>query len=178
MVTTLAIASLLALKPGDPVANSIYDFTMPNIDGKATSLKKYKGKVLLVVNVASKCGLTPQYTALQALYDKYKEKGLVILAFPANNFGGQEPGTEAEIKEFCSTKYNVSFPMFSKISVKGDDISPLYKWLLASQSNHEDIAWNFGKFLVGRDGKSVQRFEPRITPDAKELTEAVEKALS
>lgn len=159
------------------MASSIYDFTMPSIDGKPTSLKKFKGKVLLVVNVASKCGLTPQYTALQAVYDKYKDKGLVVLGFPANNFGGQEPGTEAEIKEFCSTKFNVTFPMFSKISVKGEDIAPLYKWLLAAQENHSDIAWNFGKFLIGKDGKTVQRFEPKTGPEAPELVSAIEKAL-
>ena len=176
MISAAAIYALLAVAP--VTANSIYDFTMNNIDGKPTSLKKYKGKVVLVVNVASKCGLTPQYDALQKTYEANKDKGLVVLGFPANNFGGQEPGTEAEIKTFCSSKYNVTFPMFSKISVKGDDTHPLYKWLLQQTDNHGDIEWNFGKFLISRDGKKVLRFSPRDTVESADLKKAIETLLA
>jgi glutathione peroxidase len=151
---------------------SVYDFTMMSIDGKPVPLADYEGKLLIVVNVASQCGLTPQYTGLEALYEKYKDRGLVIAGFPANNFGAQEPGTEAEIKTFCSTKYDVTFPMFSKISVKGEDQAALYRFLTDTGG---EIQWNFTKFLVGRDGKVIQRFEPRVTPD--EMDAAIEKAL-
>ncbi len=147
---------------------SVYDYTMKSIDGKPVPLAEFKGKVLLVVNVASKCGFTPQYTGLEALYEKYKGQGFVIAGFPANNFMSQEPGTDAEIKTFCSTKYNVSFPMFSKISVKGDDKAPLYQFLTDTSSNPTtggDIKWNFTKFLVDRNGKMIQRFEPNVTPE-------------
>ncbi len=177
MVTTLAIASLLAMKPGQPMANSIYDFTMANIDGKPTPLRKFKGKVLLVVNVASKCGNTPQYAALESLYEKYGKEGLVVLGFPANNFGAQEPGTDTEIKTFCTSTYNVKFPMFSKISVKGDDIAPLYKWLLAQSKSTSDVDWNFAKFLVARDGSTVQRFSARTKPDSADVVAAIEADL-
>lgn len=177
MVTTLAIASLLAMRVGNPSAGSIYDFTMSNIDGKPTPLKKFKGKVLLVVNVASKCGNTPQYELLEALYKKYHKQGFVILGFPANNFGQQEPGTDAEIKTFCTSKYDVTFPMFSKISVKGDDIAPLYKWLLAESGSTTDVDWNFAKFLVTRDGKTVTRYAAKTKPDAPEVVSAIEEAL-
>lgn len=177
MVTTLAIASLMAMKVGNPMASSIYDFTMPNIDGKPTSLKKFKGKVLLVVNVASRCGNTPQYEQLESVYEKYQKKGLVVLGFPANNFGGQEPGTEAEIKTFCASKYNVKFPMFSKISVKGDDIAPLYKWLLAQSKSTTDVDWNFAKFLVAKDGSTVKRYGSRVKPDSAEIVADIEAAL-
>jgi glutathione peroxidase len=159
---------------------SVYDFTLKNIEGKDVSLKEYHGKVLLLVNVASKCGLTPQYEGLQKLYTKYNERGLVILGFPANNFMGQEPGTNEEIKSFCSLKYNVSFPLFSKISVKGDDIHPLYKFLTDKGTNPEfggDIKWNFNKFLVDRNGKIIARFEPKVTPESDEVIQAIEKAL-
>ncbi len=177
MVTTLAIASLLAMRVGNPSAGSLYDFTMANIDGKPTSLKKYKGKVVLVVNVASKCGNTPQYEQLEALYKKYEKKGLVILGFPANNFGGQEPGTNEEIKTFCTANYNVTFPMFSKISVKGEDIAPLYKWLLAQSESTTDVDWNFAKFLVAKDGTTVKRYSARMKPDNTEIVTAIEAAL-
>lgn len=176
MISAAAIYAMLAVAP--VAANSLYDFTMPNIDGKPTSLKKFKGKVVLVVNVASKCGLTPQYDALQKVYEANKEKGLVVLGFPANNFGGQEPGTEAEIKTFCSSKYNVTFPMFSKISVKGEDIHPLYKWLLEQTDNRNDIEWNFGKFLIARDGSKVMRFSPRDTVESPNLKKAIETLLA
>ena len=159
------------------MAGSIYDFTMPNIDGKPTSLKKFKGKVLLVVNVASQCGNTPQYEQLEAVYEKYQKQGLVVLGFPANNFGAQEPGTEAEIKTFCTSKYNVKFPMFSKISVKGDDIAPLYKWLLAQSKSTTDVDWNFAKFLVGKDGNTVKRYSSRLKPDSAQIVADLEAAL-
>ncbi|MEI8282967.1 MAG: glutathione peroxidase [Armatimonadota bacterium] len=177
MVTTLAIASLMAMKVGTPMAGSIYDFTMANIDGKPTSLKKYKGKVLLVVNVASRCGNTPQYEQLEAIYEKYQKQGLVVLGFPANNFGGQEPGTNDEIKTFCTAKYNVKFPMFSKISVKGEDIAPLYKWLLAQSNSTTDVDWNFAKFLVAKDGSTVKRYSFRLKPDNASIVTDLEAAL-
>ena len=132
-----------------------------------------------MVNVASRCGYTPQYKALEALYEKYKDKGLVILGFPANNFGAQEPGTNQEIKTFCSRNYNVSFPMYAKVSVKGDDQTPLYQYLTQKTDSKitGDIKWNFTKFLVDRNGNVVQRFEPAVTPDSAEVISAVEKLL-
>jgi len=154
-------------------ASSVYDFSMKSIDGKPVALSSYKGNVLLVVNVASKCGFTPQYKGLEALYERYKSQGLVIAGFPANNFLSQEPGTDEEIKTFCSTKYNVSFPMFSKISVKGADQADLYKFL--TETSGGDIKWNFTKFLVDRNGKILQRFEPAVTPE--QMDAAIEKAL-
>lgn len=160
---------------------NVLDFTLKNIDGKDAALSQYKGKVFLMVNVASKCGLTPQYTQLQALYGKYNAKGFEILGFPANNFGSQEPGSEAQIKEFCSTKYQVTFPMFSKISVKGADIAPLYDWLVNKQPNEKlrgEIKWNFNKFLVNKKGEVIARFEPKTAPDAPDVIAAIEKALA
>jgi len=159
---------------------SVYNFTLKSIDGKAVPLSEYHGKVLLLVNVASKCGFTPQYSALESLYEKYKDKGLVIVGIPANNFGGQEPGTNEEIKKFCSTKYNVSFPMMSKVSVLGDDKTPLYMFLTDKSTDPQfagDIKWNFTKFLFDRNGKPVARFEPNVTPDSPEVIAAVESAL-
>jgi glutathione peroxidase len=160
-------------------ASSIYDFTLPSIDGKATPLSDYKGKVLLVVNVASRCGFTPQYTALESIYEKYKDQGFVIAGFPANNFGSQEPGTNAEIKTFCQSKYSVTFPMFQKVSVKGTDQTPLYQYLTttANPALAGDIKWNFTKFLVDRNGKVVKRFEPDVTPDSPQVVAAIEAAL-
>jgi glutathione peroxidase len=169
---TLLIATL-ALATG----KSVYDFTMNSIDGQPVALSSYKGKVLLLVNVASKCGYTPQYTALESVYEKYKDRGLVIVGFPANNFGAQEPGTNQEIKTFCTRKYNVSFPMMSKVSVKGDDKTPLYQYLTATPKTGGEIQWNFTKFLVDRDGNVVARFEPAMIPDSAEVTAAIEKAL-
>jgi len=160
---------------------SLLDFKMRDIDGKEIKLKKYKGNVLLVVNTASKCGYTPQYEGLQATFDKYKDKGFTILGFPANNFGGQEPGTAAEIKEFCTSKYKVTFPMFAKISVKGDDQDPLYAFLTSDETNPKfagEIKWNFSKFLIDRSGNIVARFEPKIKPDGPEIAAAIEKYLS
>ena len=130
---------------------------------------------MLIVNVASRCGFTPQYAGLEALYEKYKDRGFVILGFPANNFGGQEPGTNEEIKTFCSTKYNVTFPMYSKISVKGDDKAPLYQFL--TDTTGSEIQWNFTKFLVDKSGKVVARFESKVTPQSPDVAEAIEKAL-
>src|SRR5215470_5176002 len=144
-------------------AASIHDFTMNSIDGKSAPLAAYKGKVLLVVNVASRCGYTPQYTGLEALYRKYKDRGLVVVGFPANNFGGQEPGTDQEIKEFCTRKYDVSFPMYSKISVKGEDEAPIYKFLTEGSG---DVKWNFTKFLVDGNGKVIGRFESKVAPES------------
>ena len=159
--------------------SSLYDFSLPSIDGQPTSLSNYKGKVVLLVNVASRCGFTPQYSALESLYEKYKEQGLVVLGFPANNFGGQEPGTNAEIKSFCTLKYNVTFPIFAKVSVKGADTTPLYQYLTqqANPAVAGDIKWNFTKFLVDRSGKVVARFEPAVTPDSPEVVAAVENLL-
>jgi glutathione peroxidase len=161
-------------------ASSLYDFTLNSIDGQAAPLAAYKGKVLLLVNVASKCGFTPQYTALEALYEKYKGQGLVVIGFPANNFMAQEPGSNEEIKTFCSRKYNVTFPMYSKISVKGDDKSPIYQFLTDKGANPNtggEIKWNFTKFLVARDGAVISRFEPAVKPDSPEVIAAIEKAL-
>jgi glutathione peroxidase len=158
------------------LAASIYDFTMDSIQGKPVPLSEYKGKVALVVNVASRCGYTPQYTALEAIYRKYKDRGLVVLGFPANNFKSQEPGTDAEIQAFCKRTYDVTFPMFSKISVLGADKAPLYKYLTSQMGS--EIEWNFTKFLVGPDGHVLARFPSKVTPDSPEVTEAIEKALA
>ena len=156
-------------------ASNVHEFTLNSIDGKPAPLSAYRGKVVLIVNVASRCGFTPQYAGLEALYEKYKDRGFVILGFPANNFGGQEPGTNEEIKTFCSTKYNVTFPMYSKISVKGEDKAPLYQFL--TDATGSEIQWNFTKFLVDKDGKVVARFEPKVTPESPDVAAAIEKAL-
>lgn len=160
-------------------ASSLYNFTLPSIDGKPMPLADFKGKVVLMVNVASQCGYTPQYSGLEALYEKYKDQGFVILGFPANNFGAQEPGTNEEIKTFCTRKYNVTFPMYAKVSVKGTDQTPLYQYLTkeADPTHTGDIKWNFTKFLVDRNGKVVQRFEPAVTPDDPQVVSAIEKLL-
>ncbi|MGA9385667.1 MAG: glutathione peroxidase [Candidatus Sulfotelmatobacter sp.] len=160
-------------------ASGIYTFTLNSIDGQPAPLANYKGKVVLVVNVASQCGYTPQYSALEATYEKYKDQGFVILGFPVNNFGAQEPGTNEEIKTFCTRKYSVTFPMYSKISVKEPDQAPLYAYLTkdTAPSLRGEIKWNFTKFLVDRNGNVVQRFEPAVTPDSKEVIAAIEKQL-
>ncbi len=161
-------------------AKSVLDFKMKDIDGKEVALKKYKGDVLLIVNTASKCGYTPQYEGLQAIYEKYKAQGFYVLGFPANNFGGQEPGKESEIKEFCESKYKVTFPMFAKISVKGEDQHPFYNFLTAKETNSKfsgDITWNFNKFLVNRKGEIVARFSSKDTPQSETITQAIEKYL-
>src|SRR3954452_25615332 len=157
-------------------ASSVHDFTLTSIDGKPAPLSSYKGKVLLLVNVASKCGYTPQYTGLQALYDKYKDRGLVVVGVPANNFGGQEPGTNEEIKTFCSRNYNVTFPIMSKVSVQGADKTPLYQYL--TDATGGEIKWNFTKFVIDRKGGIASRFESAVTPEAAELIKSIEQALA
>lgn len=168
-------------KENHPVPAAL-NFKMKSIDGKEVDLaNQYKGRVVLVVNVASRCGLTPQYKALEDLHKKYGSNGLSIAGFPANNFGAQEPGTDAEIKQFCTAKFNVDFDMYSKISVKGDDKHPLYKYLTEQDpigKAGKDITWNFEKFLVGRDGNIVARFAPRIAPDDKTVIDAIERELA
>jgi len=177
MKTLLAL--VLGLPFVGPPAGPL-DFTVKDIDGKDVELSKtYKGKVVLVVNVASKCGLTPQYEELQKLYETYKERGLVVLGFPANEFGAQEPGTNAEIKEFCSSKYKVTFPMFAKIVVKGDGIHPMYKYLTDKETDPGfagEIKWNFTKFLIGKDGAVIDRYAPNTKPE--DLAKDIEKALA
>jgi glutathione peroxidase len=163
----LAIVSLLAA--------SAHDFQMKAIDGKDVALASFKGKPVLFVNVASRCGYTPQYKGLEALYRKYKDRGLVVVGVPANNFGGQEPGSNEEIQQFCTRNYDVTFPMMAKVSVKGADMAPLYGYLTQTGG---DVKWNFTKFLVGKDGKVIKRFEPNVSPDAPELIAAVEAALN
>ncbi len=181
------------------MANEIYEIPVKTIDGEETNLGEYKGKTLLIVNVASKCGLTPQYEGLQKLYSEYKDKGFEVLGFPANNYLGQEPGTEEEIKEFCSANYNVSFPMFSKLSTKGDDQHQLYHYLTetkpdtdvndgaleerlkgygAVRSTPSEVLWNFEKFLVSKDGEIVARFAPDVAPDDARLTTKLEEELA
>ena len=177
--TYLVFGVLLIMATSLFAASGIYGFTLNSIDGKPAPLADYKGKVVLMVNVASQCGYTPQYTALEAIYEKYKDQGFVILGFPANNFGAQEPGTNEEIKTFCTRKYSVTFPMYAKISVKGADQAPLYAYLTkeTGAGMTGDIKWNFTKFLVDRNGNVVQRFESAVTPDSKEVTSAIEKQL-
>ena len=165
---------------GTPV-KSVYSFTLDSIDGRPVQLGHYHGKVLMLVNVASKCGYTPQYAALESLYKKYQDRGLVIVGIPANNFANQESGTNQEIKRFCSNKYNVTFPMMSKVSVVGPDKTPLYTFLTDKAVNPQvggDIQWNFTKFLFDRNGKPVARFEPAVTPDSPQVTAAIEQALT
>jgi glutathione peroxidase len=173
-------AAALLLTSMMTIAGSLYDLPLKDIDGKDTSLKAYQGKVLLIVNVASKCGYTKQYKPLEAVYRKYKDKGLVVLGFPSNDFGGQEPGTLAEIKQFCSSKYDVSFPMFDKVKVRGGaDQHPLYVALTGKDSPVPgEVKWNFGKFLIGRDGKILARFGSGDEPDAEKVTQAIEAALA
>jgi glutathione peroxidase len=159
-------------------ADSLYNIPLKDIDGKSTSLKEYEGKVMLIVNVASNCGYTPQYAGLEALHEKYKGRGFAVLGFPCNQFGGQEPGTNEEIKQFCSSKYRVSFPLFDKIEVNGPNRHPLYAVLAGRGSPFPgDIKWNFNKFLIGRDGKILRLFDSKAKPDSAKLIQAVEKAL-
>jgi glutathione peroxidase-family protein len=163
----------------EPMKN-LYDFTMKDIDGKDTCLSVYSNQVVLVVNVASRCGFTPQYAGLEKLYGKYKERGFVVLGFPANDFLGQEPGSEAEIKSFCSLTYSVTFPLFSKISVKGKSIHPLYAWMTdkkAHPGHGGGISWNFNKFLFDRKGNIINRFGTREAPESEDMVKAIEKAL-
>ena len=151
---------------------TFFDFTVETIDGKSFNLEQLKGKKIMVVNVASKCGLTPQYTQLQELYDKFKNNNFTIIAFPANNFGQQEPGTNEEIEDFCTLNYNITFPLMAKISTKGKDIAPVYKWLTTKKENGQkdvEVAWNFQKFLIDEEGNWVKSIDPRTLPTAEEI---------
>jgi len=177
---TLFLMLLLLPALALAASKSVYDFTLNSIDGQPSPLSSFKGKVVMLVNVASKCGYTPQYSALESTYEKYKDRGLVIVGIPANNFGAQEPGTNEEIKTFCSRKYNVTFPMMAKVSVKGSDQTPLYQFLTDKTLNPTtggEIKWNFTKFIFDRDGNAIARFEPEVTPDSSQVTAAIEKAL-
>lgn len=178
-MATVILFSCLALSFMAP-KDSVYDFTVEDIDGNEVSLKDYEGKVLLIVNVASKCGLTPQYEDLQATYEKYADEGLVILGFPANNFMAQEPGSNEKIKSFCSEKYDVTFPMFSKISVKGKDQAPLYSYLTNKEENgvmDAPVKWNFQKFLIDREGNLVEMIEPSKRITEKDVVKSIEQEL-
>jgi glutathione peroxidase len=179
MLTAALLSSLLTAAPSSPKeipAMSVHAFTVKSNDGKETKLSAYAGKVLLVVNTASECGYTPQYKGLQGLYEAYKGRGLEVLAFPSNDFGAQEPGTDADIKNFCELRYKTRFPLFAKVPVKGAGAVPLYQHLAAQRGG--DVRWNFTKFLVDRQGQVVGRFEPSVAPDSEELKAAVEKALA
>lgn len=157
-------------------AASVHDFTVNNMQKQPVSLSEYRGKVLLIVNVASQCGFTPQYAGLEKLYREYKEQGLVVMGFPSNDFGGQEPGTEEQIITFCRSRYDVTFPVFAKVVVKGQARIPLYQYLTSAEGG--EIGWNFTKFLVGRDGKVIARFNSQVTPDDPKLVQAVKDALA
>lgn len=163
-------------KKGDEKVGPALNFTMDSIDGKPVKLSKYQGKVVLMVNVASKCGLTPQYEGLEALHEKYHEKGLTVLGFPANEFGKQEPGSNKEIAEFCKKDYGVEFPMMAKVVVKGEGQCDLYK--LLTDNDKKPIGWNFEKFLINRKGEVVARFDPRTSPDDEKITKAIEAELA
>ncbi|HNR93297.1 MAG TPA: glutathione peroxidase [Kiritimatiellia bacterium] len=179
MMIAAGIMFCAACAAEEPVP-SIYDFQVDDIDSNPVSMSEYRGKVLLIVNVASKCGFTRQYAGLEKLYQDYQDQGLVVLGFPANSFMGQEPGTNEEIKDFCTSTYGVTFPMFSKISVKGKDMAPLYRYLTDRKLNPPSeggVTWNFNKFLISRDGKMLNHFRPRPGPESEELRAAVEAAL-
>jgi glutathione peroxidase len=172
----LALMVSMASKAEEP---NLYSVPLKDINGKPTTLKPYAGKVLLIVNVASLCGNTPQYKGLEALWRQYKDQGLVVLGFPCNDFGEQEPGSNSEIKTFCSSNYQVTFPMFDKLHVKGPEQNPLYAELCGEKSPFPGLVqWNFGKFLIGRDGRIVARFEPEVEPETNEVTAAVKAALA
>ncbi len=180
-VVAAAVTSAQAADKEKEKAPAALNFTMKSITGQDVNLADYKGKVLLVVNVASKCGLTPQYEELEALHQKYGEKGLAVLGFPSNQFGKQEPGTDAEIAEFCAATYKVKFPMFSKVDVNGEQAAPLYKHLTAVETQPKgkgDITWNFEKFVIGKNGEVVARFAPRTKPDSKEVLDVLEAELA
>lgn len=178
LITTALFLMTATLGPEN--RTSLYDFTVQDIDGEEISLSEYKGKVVLIVNVASKCGYTPQYEGLQKIYDKYKEDGFVILGFPANNFNGQEPGTDKQIKQFCTLEYGVEFPMFSKVSVKGDDQAELFSYLtsLPNEDFEGEIKWNFEKFLIDKNGSLKRRFRSGVEPESEALITAIEKQLT
>jgi glutathione peroxidase len=174
IITIIMMAAIMAA----PSSNSIHQFTMTSLEGEDVSLEKFKGKALLIVNVASKCGLTPQYEDLQKLYDERNADGLEILGFPANNFAGQEPGTDSEIKEFCTKNYGVTFPMFSKISVKGDDMHPLYQFLTEKEKNgvmDSKVKWNFQKYLIDKDGQLVAMIPPSQSVLSSEVQSQIDE---
>ena len=183
MRTLLALAVLAAVPTAvlaegkEKKVSDVLNFKMKSIDGKDVDLSKYQGKVIMFVNVASKCGYTKQYKELQAIYKKYEKDGFVVIGVPANEFGKQEPGTDEEIATFCSSKYNVTFPLMSKVVVKGKGITPLYEKLTSSKKYGGEIKWNFTKFIVGRNGEIVARFEPKVKPDDKEVIEVIEAEL-
>jgi glutathione peroxidase len=173
LVLALMTAPLFAADP------PLYSIPLKDIDGKPASLKTYSGKALLVVNVASECGYTRQYSGLEALWRKYKDKGLVVLGFPSNDFGGQEPGSNEEIKQFCTSKFDVTFPMFDKVNVKGPEQHPLYTVLTGKDAPFPgNVKWNFGKFLISRDGKILARYDSKTEPDSAELATAIDAALA
>ena len=175
----LAFATIMTTILSTAAADSIYDIPLKDIDGQAVTLKPEAGKVLLLVNVASHCGFTPQYAGLEALQQKFQAQGLVVCGFPCNQFGGQEPGSEVEIKQFCTSKYQVTFPLYAKLEVNGPNRHPLYALLAGPGSPFPgDIKWNFTKFLVGRDGKILNRFDSKVKPDSEEMTQAITAALA
>ena len=179
IITVIVFLSLIVLQVVSAQASSLYDIPLKDIDGKPTSLAAYKGKVLLIVNVASKCGNTPQYAALEAMQKKYESKGFTVLGFPCNDFAGQEPGSAEQIKEFCSSTYSVTFPLFEKLHVKGPEQHPLYAALTGKDSPVPGpIDWNFAKFVIGRDGKIITRFKASVKPDTEQVTSAVEQAIA
>ena len=170
---------LIAMTLPALAAPKLASIPIKDINGKETSLQDYQGKVLLVVNVASHCGYTPQYAGLEATHRRFKNKGLAVLGFPSNDFGAQEPGTNEEIKQFCTSKYDVTFPMFDKLHVKGAEQHPLYAALTGKESPFPgDVKWNFGKFLIGRDGTILKRWDSKTTPESKEILDAIEAALA
>ena len=174
----LAVCAFAMISTAAAVESKLAAIPLKDIDGKDTSLKAYEGKALLIVNVASKCGYTKQYEGLEAVWRKYKDQGLVVLGFPCNDFGSQEPGTNEEIKQFCSSKFGVTFPMFDKLHVKGAEQHPLYTALTGKSSPVPgDVKWNFGKFLIGKDGKIIKRFDPKVKPESPEVIKAIEEAL-
>ena len=180
MKLLLTIFLTLSLSNNIMITNeSIYDFPLTDIDGNKMTLEAYKGNVLLIVNVASKCGYTPQYEGLQSIYEEFKDDGLVVIGFPANNFRGQEPGTNEDIKQFCRLEYGVEFPMAAKVSVKGDDQAPLFTYLtsLENQDFDGDIKWNFEKFLIDRKGNLIRRFRSSVKPESETLTSAIKSLL-
>ena len=190
VVALFTVTALLAVvsgvvnseeKKGDKKVPAALNFKMKKLDGKEADLSAYQGKVVLMVNVASQCGLTPQYVQLEKLHEQYSEKGLAVLGFPANEFGAQEPGTDTEISTFCTSKYGVKFDMFSKVVVKGEGQCPLYKHLTSKETDPKfagDITWNFEKFLIGRNGEVVARFAPKVKPDSEEVIKAIETELA
>lgn len=172
----LLLLGVFAMVTNSFAQNSLYDLSAPRIDGSVSTLGEFKGKVVLVVNTASQCGYTPQYADLQKLYEKYKDKGFVVIGFPSNDFGQQEPGSEAEIQKFCSSKFGVTFPLFAKTKVLGPDKSPVYAFLTKSTGGDE-VGWNFEKFLVGKNGLVIERYSSNVKPLSAPITEGIEKAL-